>query len=739
MPKRKAITIGFLINVLDQTISQKLWSGVHAGAQKHGVNLLCLVGGELESIIGFNAQGNVLYDLVSPESVDGIITWGSTSIHHTGPEGFRDLLKRLDPLPVVNVGLLDYSLNVVSNDYQSMRDVVLHLVEIHGRRCIAFIRGPEGNQEADERYRAYVEVLAEHDIALDPSLVLPGNFLVENGEEAIRLLVDERKADFDAVIASNDNMAIGALNALRERDIYVPGDVSVAGYDDIEEAHVWAPPLTTVRQPLFEMGERAVEVLLAVLDGQDVSDEVPIPGQLMIRQSCGCLSEAVLQAGDLPEIEVSEQGKAAFQAHREMIQNGIMQSLDNPEIKPALVAQIVDGFSNAVWEDAAFGYMATMEKVFHELPANGNALTLRQHMVSALHRHALPYVEADSRVRAVSVLNQARVWIGETATQTHAHQVIQVQRYGQQLREVGQQLISTFDMAALMDILAEVLPELGIPSCYLSLYGKQGPKAKNARLILAYDQQGRVSWDNGERLFPTRQFIPADLLADDRQYSMVVMPLYFREQQLGFGVFEVGPTDGEVYVALQGQVSSALQGAMLLDALENAYADVEKRIEERTAELKQATKEREEAEAARIKLQEEVIQAQKQALKELSTPIIPLLEGIIIMPLIGNIDSLRAQEIMRALLAGISYHRAKVVIIDITGVAMIDTAIASHLHKSIQAARLKGADTIITGISDAVAETVVDLGIDWSAVDTLRDLQTGLLHAIRKLNITLGD
>lgn len=143
------------------------------------------------------------------------------------------------------------------------------------------------------------------------------------------------------------------------------------------------------------------------------------------------------------------------------------------------------------------------------------------------------------------------------------------------------------------------------------------------------------------------------------------------------------------------------------------------------------------AEAERERLQQEVIDAQQRALREMSTPIIPVVEGIIVMPLVGHIDTQRARDITRALLAGISEYRAKVVILDITGVSVIDTGIAQHLDKTVQAARLKGTRTIITGISDAVAETVVDLGIDWRDTDTLRDLQTGLIFAIRGLGIEL--
>jgi rsbT co-antagonist protein RsbR len=135
--------------------------------------------------------------------------------------------------------------------------------------------------------------------------------------------------------------------------------------------------------------------------------------------------------------------------------------------------------------------------------------------------------------------------------------------------------------------------------------------------------------------------------------------------------------------------------------------------------------------------QEAVIAAQQETLLELSTPVIPILDHIIIMPLIGAIDTLRARNIMRALLGAISEHKAQVVMIDITGVPLVDTGVASHLNHTIQAARLKGAHTIVCGISDAVAETIVDLGIDWSDIETVANLRTGLMVALKRLNMQL--
>jgi PAS domain S-box-containing protein len=148
--------------------------------------------------------------------------------------------------------------------------------------------------------------------------------------------------------------------------------------------------------------------------------------------------------------------------------------------------------------------------------------------------------------------------------------------------------------------------------------------------------------------------------------------------------------------------------------------------------------ERVRVEAERENAQKQLIEAQKQAIQELSTPVIPVMDRILVMPLVGSIDSQRARHVMRTLLTGIRAHRARVIILDITGVPIVDSGVANHLNKTIQAARLKGAQTIITGVSDAVAEAIVDLGIDWQALETLGSLQAGLIVALEKLGIKLS-
>jgi PAS domain S-box-containing protein len=129
-------------------------------------------------------------------------------------------------------------------------------------------------------------------------------------------------------------------------------------------------------------------------------------------------------------------------------------------------------------------------------------------------------------------------------------------------------------------------------------------------------------------------------------------------------------------------------------------------------------------------IQQEIIAAQQAALRELSTPLIPIMDGVVAMPLIGAIDSARAQQIMETLLEGIGSQHAGIAILDITGVRVVDTQVANALIRTAQAAQLLGARVVLTGITPEVAQTLVQLGIDLSAVTTRSTLQSGIAYAL---------
>ncbi len=138
-----------------------------------------------------------------------------------------------------------------------------------------------------------------------------------------------------------------------------------------------------------------------------------------------------------------------------------------------------------------------------------------------------------------------------------------------------------------------------------------------------------------------------------------------------------------------------------------------------------------------IEEREKVVRQQQEAIRELSTPVLQLREQLLILPIIGVIDSLRARQLTEQLLRAIRANRAKVVVMDITGVPSVDSKVANHLVQTVEASRLMGATVIVTGLSAEVAQTLVTIGVDLSKLNTVGDLQGGIENADRMLGYSV--
>lgn len=138
-----------------------------------------------------------------------------------------------------------------------------------------------------------------------------------------------------------------------------------------------------------------------------------------------------------------------------------------------------------------------------------------------------------------------------------------------------------------------------------------------------------------------------------------------------------------------------------------------------------------------VQERERVIRQQQDAIRELSTPVLQVRERLLILPIIGVLDTQRAQQLTQQLLSAIRSHRAKVVVVDITGVADVDVTVANHLVQTVDASRLMGAGIIITGLSSEIAQTLVHIGVDLSKMNTVGDLQGGIEEAERLLGFAV--
>ncbi|GAK50069.1 PAS modulated sigma54 specific transcriptional regulator, Fis family [Candidatus Moduliflexus flocculans] len=562
-----------------------LWAGATAAARQHDVNLIGFAGGSLHSPRGFEAQANVLFDLIDPQQIDGLLLDSGILSHYVGTNTLHEFCGRYAGMPIVSSEVALKGIpSVLLDFYQGIRDLIGHLITAHGCRRVAFIRGPQESQTAEERYHAYRKALAEYDIPFDPDLVAPGTFFAPSGAEAIRLLLDERRVAFDAIAAANDWMALDAMQAMQARGIRVPADVAVVGFDDQKEAGVAVPPLTTVQLGAEQRGYRGIELLLARLAGEEVAEQVILPAQLVLHQSCGCPSAIVVQAA-AGECAVSSSPVAdLFTINRETILTKMNAALPVEMYDPAWLAELLESFSAELGGETE-RFLRAFKAIVQRVGANDGDLSGWHDALSALRRCVRPALEQTPLLaRAEDLWQQARTLLGEAIEQARTSQMMQAGQQIMTLQALGQTLLSVLDVSELMDILAQKLPQVGIPSCYLSLYADPEHPAATSHLILAYDETGRIQVAPDAQYFPSRQLVPAGILPHRRRYTLTVEALYFRERQLGFALFEEGADNFLSGISqftgipgenpLRGQISSALQADLLVQQVQEHAAEL---------------------------------------------------------------------------------------------------------------------------------------------------------------------
>lgn len=579
--KNSRPTIGLFTNTVDDPNNIGLWQGMTDAAEELDFNLICIAGRQLKSPHGYEAQGNALFELINEHNVDGLVIWASVLSHFVPREVIEEFCRGFLPLPLVSLGRKMDGIPMVSvNDGEGYRHIFNHLIEDHGYRRVALITGAEDSSAAKTWLDIYTDMLDHYSLPFDPQLVAYGDFALlagrQAGRDAMAQLLDRAQGDFDAVVVSTDNMALGALQVLQERGIHVPDDIAITGRDDIAESRVVTPSLTTSPINMYGRARKAMELIAAQLTHEEVPEEVVLPSELRLRQSCGCLSARTTEAAAEIAPEVTQAGQTSltgeqFVAGRAQFLHYMRQAL--PPSAQAHAETILESFIAVLDGAEADVFLNTLNRHLYYSITGGEDARVWHDVLSTLRGRSLPYLNPGRELtKAETLWQQARVIISEATQRSQAHQHLQAEQQAQRLRRLGQTLNATFDVAEMMDILARELPALGISAGYLALYENPRQVTAQARLMLAFDQQGRGQ--NGRLDLPpdglrfnATELLPPDLWPQDRRYRWVLEPLYFQKEQMGFVILEVSPAEDNLCEVLREQISSALQGGSLLQTV----------------------------------------------------------------------------------------------------------------------------------------------------------------------------
>lgn len=360
MKKRK--NIGLLISHIENGFERDVCRGAILAAEEMDANLIIIPGRyiasyrEHRSIDIRDMHYNTLFSLVNKENIDALVVSVGTICCFLDTHQIKEFLGQYNGIPVITLATQVEGYPCVRIDgLPQFAEEIEHIIKVHSRRRIAFIGGPENNREACERESVFRLVMAENAVEVDESLVTHGNFS-SNCLYLLEPFLERNASRFDAIIFANDGMAITCMKWLSEHGYNIGTDFSVAGYDNIDDAAMCVPSLTTVAADPSMLGYAGVK---KCFERHDDSLCSIMPGTFIRRESCGCCLDFTSGKAQSSTIEnlVNENMHALFGTYEDcpILANQVdsmryiltqlyTQSADSSisEVSPALLERMTD-------------------------------------------------------------------------------------------------------------------------------------------------------------------------------------------------------------------------------------------------------------------------------------------------------------------------------------------------------------------------------------------------------------
>ncbi|WP_437904966.1 substrate-binding domain-containing protein [Sorangium sp. So ce327] len=684
---RRGMTVGVITPYLDGSFWNPVLTGIHEAARKHGCRMLVMRG----------TAASLQAPSLAREQVDGWIVV-------IGVDGIEQLAAARVPLVVVGTHVHKGDCpSVIPDNHSGIRGAVRHLIG-HGHRRIAFV-GCFHESDVRERFDAYRETLAEAGIPLDPELVIrTDDNWYTGGENAAPQLIALRNACTAAVFGTDKN-AIGMMPSLKAAGVRIPEELAIVGFDDVPEAQTSDPPLTTVRQQFEMLGSAACELVVSMLSGETAVPELVLtPNTLIQRISCGC---DVVQSFLDEDAAPGEHGGGDLD--RRMVELLLAPRPLAPDTPPAAVwpgvALVLEAYEAAI-EGAAPPPAKALERAYKQavdISSDMGTLMAIVRLLRRSHERRRERLGGDaaSAQRVESFLDGAHLSIARARLSVEAEFVAQLGMLVRSNHDVGLALVSASQEESMS---LSWLAKTSATWACLALR----EDAKTLVVAGAFSRDGSATPPIGGRhrleAFPPEHLLPPAAASG----ALMMMLLPIRTERRDWGVVALmGPTLREL-AGDEGTVG--VWASLLAAALERG--ELVQSLSTKNAELQMAY-------ASERTLSETV--------RELGCPLIPLLPGVLLVPLIGAIDRDRALQVLTAVVEGVGRHEARFVLLDITGVPAVDAQVAHALGQTSRAVALLGARLFLVGVRPELARSLVD--VELGSLATYSSL-AGALHEL---------
>jgi phosphoserine phosphatase RsbU/P len=515
-----------------------------------------------------SADQHRLFRLLDPSRVHGIVLAAGLIESFTPLEGVLQTLRERCAVPMCAVGQEVAGMpSFLIDNAAAAAQTAEHLIQVHGCRRIACISGPRDHHEARERLRGVSQALRRHGLELDEQSVVSGDFAVSDGRRAVAELL-ARGQEFDGLLAANDHMALGAIEALRATPRRCPERVAVAGFDDAASARFGVVPLTTIRQPIQRLGALAAECIVRAWRGESSVAVTRLDTELILRESCGCHA-AGLMVSPLP-------GTANKSTHDELAAAlaPILEVDDRRQHWAGALEQAV--------EEERRGRSGALESAFAALvsDAGGTQVPLHelQRAISVLWRNS----NAGSSTALEGAFHATRIRIGAMMYRRAGEQNLRNEQLVDELRLSCERLATSLERPALVQAMATELPRLGIRNGLIAAYRSDALDRLEPILWL----KDGVAQPLTVREYDAQLLVPDEALGSLRRTSLSILPLTFESDQLGIAALEL-PLGSEAYTLLREQIGSCIKAAQMHEAMR-----VQERLHAQSREQQRVTAER---------------------------------------------------------------------------------------------------------------------------------------------------
>lgn len=454
--------------------------------------------------------------------------------------------------PVLFVGSGEPGPTIVANNTAGILEALRHLVA-HGHKQVAFIAGTREDMSGDsgERLRAYQSGCQAHGLEQNSGLVAYGRHVFDGGFAAMTQIIHSG-LKFSAVLASNDESALGAMQALQESGLKIPQDVAVIGFDNRPEDNVQEPGLSSIHVPLFDIGYRAVDLMM-----QQISHNIQLPkiiqvdAHLVVRESCGCgIEKTPTSQTNVGRITITnERNKSSSELAESICTLILNQShhLIESEVV-SLCQQLVDTFISSRTGDNA-PFQSALQEALKLTAAGEDDTHIWQSAISLLEKNIS--AESAIAIQEHELLNAARLTISAHMQRQHQRYVMNERWASSRLSLLTARLLTALEERQIYEILEKHLPELVIHTAWLGLFETYANNQATCTILRDALHPNRKPVRIQNQIFP-----PAELLPGQDQFILTLIPLVDQTGQLGFMTF--GSEQFDMYGSIVQQVGGAL-------------------------------------------------------------------------------------------------------------------------------------------------------------------------------------